>query len=212
MRNSKISICIIEDHPQFREGLGYMINSLEEFQCSHKLSSIEEAENTNIEVDVLLLDINLPGKSGLDSIQKFKSQYPNMKIIMLTGLDDDEIVFQAIKQGADGYILKRSAPLKIISAIEDVVEGGAPLSPYIAKKIVDYFQTPLEGKIDYQLSVREREILSLLIDGCDSRTIASKLFISYETVRNHLKNIYQKLNVTSKIQAISKAVKERIIN
>lgn len=212
MQNEKINVSIIEDHREFREGLANFINSTANFNCGMQFSSVESAITNSFDCDVLLLDINLPGKSGIEAVPYFKEKYPNIKIIMMTVFDDDENIFRSILSGADGYLLKKTPPLKILSAIEEVLEGGAPMSPYVARKVIDYFKAEKdEIKNNYQLSVREKEILSLLVEGTDSRQIANKLFISYETVRNHLKNIYQKLQVTSKIQAVSKAIKENLI-
>ncbi len=211
MKNEKILVSIIEDHREFREGLINLINSSPNFLCEEQYNSVEAALNKTLQCDVLLLDINLPGKSGIEAIPHLKEKYPNIKIIMMTVFDDDENIFKSILSGADGYLLKKTPPIKILGAIEDVIEGGAPMSPYVAKKVIDYFKEKDEVKNDYQLTAREKEILALLVDGTDSRQIADKLFISYETVRNHLKNIYQKLQVTSKIQAVSKAIKENLI-
>lgn len=211
MQKNKITAAIIEDHSNFREGLAFFINSSEGYSCENKFASVEEALKNFKACDVLLLDIHLPGKSGIEAIPHLKEKYPNIKIIMMTVFEDDENIFNSILAGADGYLLKKTPPLKILSAIEDVLEGGAPMSPFVAKKVMDYFREKDEIKNDYQLTAREKEILALLVDGADSRQIAEKLFISYETVRNHLKNIYQKLQVTSKVQAVTKAIKERLI-
>lgn len=210
MKENKIKIAIIEDHKDFRESLSFFINS-SGYECIGKYKSVEEAINKSLECDVILLDINLPGKSGIEAIPFFKEKYSNVKIIMITGLEDDENIFKSILSGADGYLLKKSSPLKVLTAIDEVLEGGAPMSPYVARKVIEYFKDKDEIKNDYQLTKREKEILAFLVDGTDSRQIAEKLFISYETVRNHLKSIYQKLQVTSKIQAISKAIKENLI-
>lgn len=211
MQKKKITVAIIEDHSNFREGLVFFINSTEGYACENKFTSVEEALKNFKACDVLLLDIHLPGKTGIEAIPLIKENFPQTKIIMMTVFEDDENIFNSILAGADGYLLKKTPPLKILSAIEDVLEGGAPISPFVAKKVVDYFREKDEIKNDYQLTTREKEILALLVEGTDSRQIAAKLFISYETVRNHLKNIYQKLQVTSKIQAVTKAIKERLI-
>lgn len=211
MRNKIINVTIIEDHSDYREGLAHLLNSTEGFNCVAKYHSVEQSLENFTESDVLLLDIHLPGKSGIEAISYFKENYPQMQIIMLTVFDDDGNIFNAILAGADGYLLKKTSPIKILASLEDVLESGMPMSPYVAKKVVDYFRDNKLIKNDYQLSQREKEVLTELVNGSDSKQIAEKLFISYETVRNHLKNIYQKLHVNSRTQAVSKALKDGII-
>lgn len=210
MENKDISISIIEDHVDFREGLCSFIKSSPGAACDAVFGSVEEALTTELVSQVLLLDIHLPGQSGIEAIPKIKEKYPDIKIIMMTVFDDDENIFNAILAGADGYLLKKTPPPKILDAISDVLEGGAPMSPYVAMKVISHFKNQTPAKNDYQLTSREREILSLLVNGTDTRAIADRLFISYETVRNHLKNIYQKLQVSSRVQAVSKALKENL--
>ncbi|MCC6548783.1 MAG: response regulator transcription factor [Ignavibacteriaceae bacterium] len=211
MENKDISITIIEDHVDFREGLCSFISSSAGYQCAAVYGSVEDALSAEIQSDVLLLDIHLPGQSGIEAVPNFKDRYPDVKIIMMTVFDDDENIFNAILAGAHGYLLKKTPPTRILDAIRDVLEGGAPMSPYVAMKVISHFKNQTSIKTDYQLTAREKEILSLLVDGTESRAIAERLFISYETVRNHFKNIYQKLQVTSRVQAVSKAIKENLI-
>ncbi len=210
MENREISIAIVEDHREFREGLVSFISFSPGYNCKANFSSVEAALAGIPEVEVVLLDINLPGKSGIEAIPLLKEGQPDIKIIMMTIFDDSENIFNAMQAGADGYLLKNTPPMKILAAIDEVVSGGAPMSPYIARKVVDFFSKSKTGN-DYDLTPRENEILALLVDGIDSHTIADKLFISYETVRNHLRNIYRKLQVTSKAQAVSKALRENLI-
>lgn len=211
MENKEISITIIEDHVDFREGLCSFISSSAGYQCAAVYGSVEDALMAEIRSRVILLDIHLPGQSGIEAVPKFKERYPDVKIIMMTVFDDDENIFSAILAGADGYLLKKTPPTKILEAIRDVLDGGAPMSPYVAMKVISHFKNQTIEKADYQLTPREKEILSLLVNGTDSRAIGEQLFISYETVRNHLKNIYQKLQVTSRVQAVSKAIKENLV-
>lgn len=211
MENKDISITIIEDHVDFREGLCSFISSSAGYQCAAVYGSVEDALMAVIRSRVILLDIHLPGQSGIEAVPKFKERYPDVKIIMMTVFDDDENIFSAILAGADGYLLKKTPPTKILEAIRDVLDGGAPMSPYVAMKVISHFKNQTIEKADYQLTPREKEILTLLVNGTDSRAIGEQLFISYETVRNHLKNIYQKLQVTSRVQAVSKAIKENLV-
>lgn len=211
MENREISIAIVEDHRDFREGLVSFISFSPGYNCKANFSSVEAALAGIPDVEVVLLDINLPGKSGIEAIPLLKEKNPEVKIIMMTIFDDSDNIFNAMQAGADGYLLKNTPPMKILSAIDEVVSGGAPMSPYIARKVVDFFNKRSTPVNDYDLTPRENEILALLVDGIDSHSIADKLFISYETVRNHLRNIYRKLQVTSKSQAVSKALRENLI-
>ncbi len=211
MENREISIAIVEDHRDFREGLVSFISFSPGYNCMANFSSVEAALAGIPDVEVVLLDINLPGKSGIEAIPLLKEKNPEVRIIMMTIFDDSENIFNAMQAGADGYLLKNTPPLKILAAIDEVASGGAPMSPYIARKVVDFFSKASGKGSDYDLTPREKEILSLLVDGTGSHTIADKLFISYETVRNHLRNIYRKLQVTSKSQAVSKALRENLV-
>jgi DNA-binding NarL/FixJ family response regulator len=204
-----IRVAIIEDHSDFREGLSQMISSSAQFRVAGTFSSVEAALSDFPECDVLLLDINLPGKSGIESIPAIKKICPLAQIVMMTGLDDDDSIFNALLAGADGYLLKKTNPGKVLSAIEDAAGGGTPMTPYVARRVIEHFKQSVPLQTDYQLSDREKEILAALVEGHDNRAIAEKLFISYETVRNHLKRIYEKLHVNSRSQAVSKALTER---
>ncbi|RJP71850.1 MAG: DNA-binding response regulator [Ignavibacteriales bacterium] len=207
-----INVVIIEDHKEFRESIAFILSSTEGFNCTGRYSSVEEAlEKMNL-ADVILLDINLPGISGIDGIDKIKQIFPDVSIVILTVFEDDKNVFRSILAGADGYILKKSAPIRIIQAIEDAYEGGSPMTPTIARKAINLFKNHIpqsNGKDN--LSDREREILLLIVDGLSTEEISNKLFISFQTVRNHIRHIYQKLHVHSKSQAVAKAIKEGIM-
>jgi DNA-binding NarL/FixJ family response regulator len=210
-RAKQISITIIEDHTDFREGLAHMLLATDGFCVVGKFGSVEKSLEEFPECDVILLDINLPGKSGIESIPLFKKECPAAQIVMLTGLDDDDNIFNAILAGADGYLLKKTPPAKVLIAIEDAASGGTPMTPYVARRVIEHFKQSTPVQKDYQLTDRENEILFALVQGLDNREIGEKLFISYETVRNHLKHIYEKLHVNSRSQAVSKALTERII-
>ncbi|NUN70835.1 MAG: response regulator transcription factor [Bacteroidetes bacterium] len=206
-----IRVAIVEDHADFRDGLRLMLSSSQRLTIVGAFPSVEASMRDFPECDVLLLDINLPGRSGIESIPVYKRQSAAMQIVMLTGLDDDESIFNAILAGADGYLLKKTPPARVLAAVEDAAEGGTPMTPYVARRVIEHFKSTSPAKTEYQLSDREREILSALVKGLDNRQIADTLFISYETVRNHLKHIYEKLHVNSRTQAVSKAITERIV-
>jgi DNA-binding NarL/FixJ family response regulator len=206
----KIQVGIVEDHAEFRQSLGFLISSFTDYTVSWACSSVEEALNMQC-VDVLLLDINLPGKSGLEAISLFKAKSYDQKIIMLTILEDEYHILTAIKSGADGYILKKTPPAKILEAILNVYEGGAALTPMVARLVLSSFNPGPRSPNQSELTPREKEILGLITEGMSTERIAEKLFISQQTVRNHIKNIYEKLQVHSKAQAVAKALKEKLV-
>ena len=208
----EISIGIVEDHSEFRQSLVFLISSFTEYQVVWAMGSAEEALESEAPVDIILLDINLPKLTGIEAIPMFKEKYPGQKIIMLTIQDDAESILSAIKAGADGYILKKTSPQKILEAIHQVYEGGAALTPMVAKQVLALF-TPQKAVVESptNLTPREKEILNLITQGMTTVVIAETLFISAQTVRNHIKNIYEKLHVHSKAHAVARALKEKIV-
>jgi DNA-binding NarL/FixJ family response regulator len=212
MEKKLIRVGIVEDNEAFRQGVGYMIESTEGFELVGKFESLEIALEMMPPCDVVLMDIHLPGKSGIEGIAEMKAKYPLAQIVMMTVFDDDAHISKAIIAGASGYILKRTAPARLIQAIQDAAEGGMPISPAVAKKIsMLYVQFAPEEHSGVELTPREKEILSLLVEGLNFTMIAEKLFISFETVRNHTRKIYDKLHVHSNSEAVSKALKHGLI-
>ncbi len=207
-----ITIGIVEDHTEFRQSLIYLIASFSDYQLAWSYPSVEEALEHFQQTDIILLDINLPGISGLDAIPVIKRRFPEQKIIMLTILEDDHHIFEALRNGADGYILKKTTPVKILDAIQQVYEGGAALTPMVARQIMAFFK-PQKTQFheSSSLTAREKEILSLIILGLTNEIIGEKLFISVQTVRNHIKNIYDKLQVHSRAQVVAKAMRDRLV-
>ncbi len=208
-----INVSIIEDHNDFRKGLSSLLEASEGFECIDAFISAEDGvSNLSGKEDVLLLDINLPNMSGIEAIPLIKKKFPGLKIIMLTIFDDDNTIMKAILAGADGYLLKKTPPVQLLSSIKECMNGGSPMSPSIAKKVLTLFKKYIPAKNDsFSLSPREMEILNLLVEGNNNNEIADNLFISKETVRNHIRNIYQKLQVHSKSQAVVKAIREGLV-
>jgi DNA-binding NarL/FixJ family response regulator len=207
-----ISVGIVEDHSEFRQSLVYLISSFSEYSVDWAYPSVEEALEKYIETDVMLLDISLPGLTGLEAIPLFKQKCPGQKIIMLTILDDDYHILESIKKGADGYILKKSSPGKILDAIQQVHEGGAALTPMVARQVMAYLKPDAaKPESPSNLTTREKEILLLITQGMTNEAMAEVLFISVQTVRNHIKNIYDKLQVHSRAQVVVKAFKDKLI-
>lgn len=207
-----ITVGLVEDHSEFRHSLEYLISTNTQLMLAWSFASAEEALNRYDDADIILLDINLHGLSGIEAIRLFKQKYPAPKIIMLTIVEDDKIVLEAIRNGADGYILKKSNPQKIFDAIENVQGGGAALTPMIAKQVMDFLRPDfIEKNRTTLLTPREKEILILITQGIATDVIAEKLFISAQTVRNHIKNIYEKLHVHSRAQVVSKAYRDKLV-
>ena len=208
-----MNIAIIEDHRVIREGLELYFKSSPKFSCDIVVDSVEEflkCIGQSPDLNVILLDINLPGMNGIEGIHHIRHQYPNVSIIMLTIYKDEKHVFDALQAGADGYLLKNT-PLKTIKkGLLQILKEGAPISPTVAKKVINYFNPKLARKRDgfEELTTREIEVLQEMSDGLATKNIAEKLFISIDTVRYHTKNIYTKLQVNSKLDAVKKYLKK----
>ena len=201
-----ISVIIVEDDDLIREGIANIIDEQAGYKCSGSFSSgeamLEKVKLINPKI--VLMDIGLPGINGIECLRQIKQSLQNVLVVMLTIFEDDERVFESIIAGADGYLLKKTPAPKIIDALNDVLNGGAPMSNQIAKRVLDKFRINPDEDETQVLSKREKEILDQLAKGYTHKQIAENLFISPETVRGHLKNIYQKLHVHSKTEAVSK--------
>lgn len=206
-----IKICIVDDNKDIRTALEQIILMSENYHLQGSFSCAEDAivGIPPLEPHVVLMDINLgEGFNGIDCVKQLKAEHPNILFMMCTVYEDDEKIFEALSAGASGYILKKTAPHKLLEAIKELYEGGAPMSSQIARKVVVAFQQrPVENK-DAEairvLSTREKEILELLAKGLLYKEIAAQLFISPETVRKHVYHIYEKLHVNNKVEAINK--------
>ncbi|MBC8043014.1 MAG: response regulator transcription factor [Rhizobacter sp.] len=207
-----IRVGIVEDNESFRDGIAFMLESTGGFRLTGKYESLELALAFMPETDVILMDINLPGKSGIEGLSEMKAKCPAAQIVMMTVFDDDDHISRAIIAGASGYLLKRTPPARLLQAVHDAAEGGMPMSPAVARRISDlYMKFAPEPKPDVQLTPRETQILALLTEGHNFTSIAEKLFISFDTVRNHARKIYDKLHVHSKSEAVAKALKHGLI-
>lgn len=202
-----ITVAIVEDKEPIRQSLAILIDGAEGFSCQATFENAEAALEylpTHC-VDVVLMDINLPGMNGIDCVRHLKTLCPQMQFMMCTMYDEDEMVFDALKAGANAYILKRSPPHKLLEAITELHEGGSPMSSTIARKIASSFHvSPTATREMDVLTPREREILERLSKGHSHKEVANELFISPTTVRKHIFNIYEKLQVHSKVEAINK--------
>ena len=209
-----ITTAIVEDIRDIREGLTTLINFTEGFTCNGSYRSMEDAIpkiKGNVP-DVLLSDIGLPGMNGIEGIRILKDLYPDMTVLMLTVYDDDERIFDAICAGATGYLLKRTAPAKLLENIREAVEGGAPMSPEVASRVIKLFREvrPPE-RVDYDLTPHETRLLKLLVGGHNYTTAAEELNVSFNTIKFHMRHVYEKLQVHSKSEAVSLALKNRLV-
>lgn len=206
-------VVIIEDLRDIREGLKALINGTSGFRCSAAYGMMETAlvKISGDKPDVILTDLGLPGMSGIEGISHLRQIFTEIPIIALTIYDNDTQIFNALCNGANGYLLKNTPPARLLEALREAVEGGAPMSPNIAARVVNLFRQfrPPETA-DYRLTAQETELLKLLIEGHHKKTAAHEMNISFHTVSFHLKNIYEKLQVHSKTEAVAKALREKL--
>ena len=205
---------IVEDDPHFRRSIDQLFAAAEDVELVRAFETCEEALDVCEKQgapDVVLLDIELPGMSGIEGIERIKACSPTSHIVMLTIHEDNDKIFEAICAGASGYLLKPSSGKRIIEAVRSVRHGGAPINPQIASKVLGMFADLAVPQGDYDLTEREREVLEELVDGKTTKRIASDFDISYYTVDMHIRNIYTKLHVHSRSGAVAKALKERLI-
>jgi DNA-binding NarL/FixJ family response regulator len=202
---SKIKVAIVEDELEIREGIELVLNESSNFFCVGAYSSAENLLK-NIYVtnpEIVLMDIGLPGMSGIECLEQIKTLNIPVSVVMLTIFEDDERIFNSILSGADGYLLKKTTPIKLVESLYDLHNGGSAMNPQIARRVLEMFRAKSNKEYD-GLSDREMDVLNQLIKGYTYKQVADKLFISSETVRGHLKNIYKKLQVHSKTEALTK--------
>ena len=209
-----IQVAIIEDQREVREGLEALINGTYGFRCTAGYRTMEDALarfGTDLP-DVILTDIGLPGMSGVEGIRILRERYAQVPVVALTVYDDDREVFAALCAGASGYLLKNTPPARLLESVREVVEGGAPMSPEVARRVIRLFREfrPPE-RASYHLTPQETELLRLLVEGHYYKTAADKLGITVHTVSFHLRNIYSKLEVHSKTEAVAKALREGLV-
>lgn len=206
-----IKVAIVEDDARVREGLGFLLNGSAGFVCCGAFSNAESALKglPHQWPDVVLMDINLPRMSGIECVAKLKAANPALQILMLTSSEDEEMIFNSLKNGASGYLIKQTPPSEILEAIDDVHQGGSPMSRSIARKVVRHFQHEKSRSEADGLSRRELEILTCLTKGLQYKEIADALGISIGTVRTHLRSIYEKMHVRSRTEAVVKFLGNR---
>jgi len=213
-----IRVAIFEDNKLLRDALEAILNGTPGYSCCGAYADAQMLSSRikSASPDVVLMDIEMPGLNGIEATKIIGREFPEIKVLIQTVFNDNEKIFQALSAGASGYVLKNDPPAKQIEAIHEVFNGGAPMSPSIARKVLQFFSHKnvilvMPESNDHQLSDREKEILALMTEGDNYRAIAEKAFISYETVRTHVKKIYKKLHVASRSEAIMKAYQQGIV-
>src|SRR5262245_41130508 len=215
--SAPIKVAIIEDQRTIREGLAALIDGTDGFRCTGFYGSMEEAlkkigSNSEDVPDVALVDIGLPGMSGIEGIGLLRERYPAMPVLMLTVYKDDDRIFKALCAGARGYLLKKTPPARLLEGLREVDGGGAPMSPEVARRVLELFQQfhPPEH-VDYRLTPHELRLLKLLVEGHNYKTAAKEVGTTIHAVSFHMKNIYEKLEVHSKSEAVAKALRDHIV-
>ena len=211
-----INVAIVEDNNTIREGLSSLINGTEGYSCVGSFGDCESLLHSfeTLNVNVILMDIGLPGINGIEVVKKIKQIDPDINILMLTIYEESDVVFEALCAGACGYLVKKTPPTKLLEAIKDIDEGGSPMSSNIARQVITAFRQSKNNNGEssqFDLTQREKEVLHRLSDGYNYQEIADVLFISVDTVRHHIRNIYRKLHVHSQSQAVALAIRKKLI-
>jgi DNA-binding NarL/FixJ family response regulator len=212
--DAELTTLVIEDQREIREGLRVLINGTHGYRCTGAFGSMEEAisQPSGEAPQVILLDIGLPGLSGLDGIPLLRARYPDAAILILSIYEDDERIFRALCAGATGYLLKKTPPAKLLEGLREAVDGGAPMSLEVARKVIALFrQFQPPERADHDLTPHETRLLKLLSEGHNYKTAASKLALSVNTVSFHMRRIYEKLHVHSKSEAVARALRSGIL-
>ena len=209
-----IKVSIVEDQRDIREGLASLIKFTDGYQCTGSFRSMEEAlEKMQFELPhIMLVDIGLPGMNGIEGIRLLKEKWPEILLLMLTVYEDDEMIFDALCAGACGYLLKKTPPARLIESLTEAMDGGAPMSPEVARRVIKLFrEISPPDKADYQLTPHELRLLKLLVEGHNYKTAATAQGVKVTTIAFHMRNIYEKLQVHSKSEAVSKALRNRLV-
>lgn len=209
-----VRLLIYEDNPQLREGLCMLINGSDGYEvlAAYKNCANVVDETEAWKPDVILMDIDMPGVNGIEGVKRIREKNPEVKILMLTIFEDDKSVFESLMAGANGYVLKKTPPARLLEHISEASTGGAPMTASIAAQVLKMFADLKErAPVDYHLSDREKEVLQQLVNGRSYKMIAAEMFIAVDTVRSHIRKIYEKLHVNSKSEAVAKAFRDKIV-
>jgi DNA-binding NarL/FixJ family response regulator len=211
-----IQVVIFEDNKHLRETFRLLLDSSEGFSCTGAFPDCNDMENdlNNIACDIVLMDIEMPGLNGIDATKIIKEKFPRIHVLIQTVFNEDEYIFNAICAGASGYILKSTTPNGYLQSIKDVHAGGSPMTPGIARRVLELFKNNLQPEVsgrDYNLSNQEKKVLQLLVQGKSYKMIAAELFVAIDTIKSHVGKIYSKLHVHSGTEAVSLALREKIV-
>ncbi len=210
-----IKVAVFDDNAARRGGLQMLLDAMEDMTCVGAYDDCREVVDRvrSMQPDVILMDIDMPYVDGIEGVTLVKKAFPEIKVIMQTIFEDENKIVEAICAGADGYILKQKSPLDLVEGISEVMKGGAPMTPQVARKVLKVFSSAkvLPSSQDFKITKREKEILGLLVEGFSYKMIAEKCFITYATVNTHIGHIYEKLQVNSVAGAVSKAIKEDLV-
>jgi DNA-binding NarL/FixJ family response regulator len=206
-------VLIFEDNARLRQSLELLLNDENNFKVAGAWPDCDEGAwlVKHYNADLVVMDIDMPGIGGVEGVKRIKNEKPEVKVVMHTMFDDDSRVFDSICAGADGYLLKNTSPLQLVTALQEAMHGGAPISPFVAQKVFQHFREKNIIKEKFDLTAREKEILELLVKGNSYKMIAEKSFVSIDTVKKHLQNIYHKLHVNCGTEAVVKALQHKIV-
>ena len=206
-------LLIFEDNARLRQSLELLLNDELNFVVAASFPDCDKADRhvEKYKADLVMMDIDMPGIGGVEGVRRIKNNNPHIKVVMHTTFDDDNRIFDSICAGADGYLLKNTSPLQLVTALQDVMSGGAPMSPFVAQKVFQHFRQAKTDSEQFHLTAREKEILELLVKGNSYKMIADKSNVTIDTVKKHLQNIYHKLHVSCGTEAVAKALQHKII-
>lgn len=206
-------LLIFEDNSRLRESLAILLNDETNFHVAASYPDCDKADKQveKYKADLVVMDIDMPGIGGVEGVKRIKNSNPTVKVVMHTMFDDDNRIFDSICAGADGYMLKNTSPLQLVSALQEVMNGGAPMSPFVAQKVFQHFRHAKTESEQFNLTAREKEVLELLVKGNSYKMIADKSFVSIDTVKKHLQNVYHKLHVNCGTEAVAKALRHKIV-
>jgi DNA-binding NarL/FixJ family response regulator len=206
-------LLIFEDNTRLRQSLELLLNDESNFQVAGSFSDCDDAARLvkKYNADLVVMDIDMPGIGGVEGVKQIKNANPDVKVVMHTMFDDDNRIFDSICAGADGYLLKNTSPLQLVTALQEAMQGGAPMSPFVAQKIFQHFRNNNAENEKFNLTLREKEVLELLVKGNSYKMIADKSGVTIDTVKKHLQNIYHKLHVNCGTEAVVKAIQHKIV-
>jgi len=207
-------LIIFEDNTRLRQSLEILLNDEINFQVVAAFPDCDKADSqvVALNADLVVMDIDMPGIGGVEGVKRIKDKRPGVKVVMHTVFDDDSRIFYSICAGADGYLLKNTSPLQLVNALQDVMQGGAPMSPFVAQKVFQHFRQVKTDSAQFNLTPREKDVLELLVKGNSYKMIAGKMEIGLDTVKKHLQNVYHKLHVNCGTEAVAKALRHKIVN